>query len=301
MEIKIVITKQNKEKILKLIDQLVEYEAEGIVGESKEKTIFEPAEGCISSNFLSELQGIESMNVTKPEIKKSTFGSWGMFNSYVPGKAALRVLINLINKNDGKPVRFSDLVDECIAYFSKSGLYMYRGFPKKASESARGRLAMHLISPYHKMGLMRVNDDKRDPYVMITQEGFTFAKLQNPLLDGGDKTKSLSEEESRWLMSHLKTIEEQGYMEFSVLQNLTHFLATENRRFEDIVDWFKNNQNFVDWLKAGSRYKDDPKAFSFQLQNVARTFATGKIALLRELGVLTTSRAKYHVLRSLEV
>lgn len=301
MEIKIVITKQNKEKVLKLIDQLVECEAEGIAGESRDRTVFEPAEVSISPNFLRELPEVESIKVAEPEIEESMFGTWGMFNSYVPGKAALRVLTNLINKNGGKPVRFSDLVDECITYFSRSGLCKYRGFPKKTSESARGRLATHLILPYHEMGLMRVHGDKKDPHVMITHEGLAFAKLQNPLLDGGDKTKFLSEEESEWLISHLKRIDKLGYKEFSILEGLTHFLASADKRFEDIVNWFKSNQKFVDWLRTGSRYKDDPKAFSRQLHNVARTFTTGKIALLRELRVVTASRAEYRVLRSLEV
>jgi hypothetical protein len=79
------------------------------------------------------------------------------------------------------------------------------------------------------------------------------------------------------------------------------FLASANRRFEDIVNWFKNNQKFVDWLKTGSRYEDDPKAFSRQLHNVSSTFATGKIAILRELGVVTSSRAKYEILHDLGV
>lgn len=301
MQIRIVITKHNKEQILKLIDQLVEWEAKGIAAESTGRMVFKPAEVSTSPNFLRELPRVESIKVAEPEIKESIFGTWGMFNSYVPGKAALRVLMNLINENGGKPVRFSDLVDECITYFSRSGLCKYRGFPKKTSESARGRLATHLILPYHEMGLMRIYGNKKDPHVMITKEGLAFAKLQNPLLDGGDKTKLLSEEESEWLISHLKRIDKLGYKEFSILDGLTHFLASADKRFEDIVNWFKSSQKFVDWLRTGSRYKDDPKSFSRQLNNVARTFATGKIALLRELGVLTASRAKYQVLRSLEV
>lgn len=301
MEIRIVITKRNKEKVLKLIDQLVEWEAKGITAESTDRMVFEPAEVSTSPNFLRELPEVESIKVTEAEIQESIFGTWGMFNSYVPGKAALRVLTNLINENGGKPLRFSDLVDECITHFSRSGLCKYRGFPKRTSESARGRLATHLILPYHEMGLMRIYGNKKDPHVMITKEGLAFAKLQNPLLDGGDKTMFLSEEESEWLISHLKRIDKLGYKEFSILKGLAHFLASADKRFADIMNWFKSNQKFVDWLRTGSRYKDDPKAFSQQLHNVARTFATGKIALLRELRVLTASRAKYHVLRSLEV
>jgi len=301
MEIRIVITKKNKEKVLKLIDQLVECEAEGIATESTDRTIFEPAEVSISSNFLRELPEVESIKVTEPKVEESRFGTWGMFNSYVPGKAALRVLTNLINKNGGRPVRFSDLVDECVIHFSRSGLCKYRGFPKKTSESARGRLATHLILPYHEMGLMRVYGEKKDLHVMITEEGLAFTKLPNPLLDEGDKTKFLSEEESKWLISHLRRIDKLGYKEFSILEDLTRFLASAEKRFEDIANWFKRNENFVDWLRTGSRYQHDSAAFSRQLDNVARTFASGKIALLRELGLISTSRATYHVVRGLKV
>jgi len=223
-----------------------------------------------------------------------------MFNSYAPGKAALRVLMNLLNEKAGNPVKFSHLIDECMIYFSRSGLYKYRGFPKKTSESARGRLGAHLILPYHDMGLIKIYGGIKDGHVMFTEEGLAFAKLQNPLLDEKGKKKPLSEEESEWLISYLKKIDGLGYKEFFVLKGLTEFLARSERQFEDIVDWFKNKKDFVEWLREGSRYKDDPKAFTRQLDNVARTFVSGKIALLRELGVVSSARATYKVVQNLE-
>jgi len=301
MEIKIVITKKNKEKILKLIDQLVEYEAEGMIVEPPTKTDLESLEVYQSENLLKELSTFENIKFAQPEIKQKKFGAWGMFNSFAPGKAALRVLMNLLNENAGNPIQFSRLIDECMIYFSKSGLHKYRGFPKRMSESARGRLATHLILPYHDMGLMKVYGGIKDGHIMFTEKGLAFAKLQNPLLDEKGKTKPLSEDESEWLISYLREIDGLGYKEFSMLKGLTEFLASSKRHFEDIADWFKNKKDFVEWLRDGSRYEDDPKAFSRQLSNVARTFTSGKIALLRELGVLSTSRATYQVLRSLEV
>lgn len=300
MEIKIVITKRNKEKILKLIDQLVEYEAEGMITEPSTKINSKSLEAYQSENFLRELSTFENVRLAEPDIKQRKFGAWGMFNSYAPGKAALRVLMNLLNKNAGNPVKFSHLIDECMIYFSRSGLYKYRGFPKKTSESARGRLAAHLILPYHDMGLIKIYGGIKDGHVMFTEEGLAFAKLQNPMLDAKGKKKPLSEEESQWLISHLKEIDGLGYKEFSVLKGLTEFLARSERQFEDIVDWFKNKNDFVEWLREGSRHKDDPKAFTRQLDNVARTFVSGKVALLRELGVVSSARATYEVVQNLE-
>ena len=300
MEIKIVITKKNKEKILKLIDQLVEYEAEGMIVEPSTKTNLKSLEAYQSENLLKELSTFEDIEFARPEIKQKEFGAWGMFNSFAPGKAALRVLMNLLNENAGNPIRFSRLIDECMTYFSKSGLYKYRGFPKRMSESARGRLATHLILPYRDMGLMKVYGGPKDGHIMFTEEGLAFAKLQNPLLDEKGKTKPLSEDESEWLISYLREIDGLGYKEFSLLKGLTEFLAGSERQFEDIVNWFKNKEDFVEWLKASSRYKDDPKAFARQLDNVSTTYVSGKVALLRELGILSTSRATYKVLSTLE-
>jgi len=300
MEIKIVITKKNKEKILKLIDQLVEYEAEGMIIEPSTKTNLKSLEAYQSESFLKELSAFENIKLAEPEIKQRKFGAWGMFNSYAPGKAALRVLMKLLNKNAGNPIKFSRLIDECMTYFSRSGLYKYRGFPKRISESARGRLATHLILPYHEMGLMKVHGGMKNGHIMFTEKGLAFTKLQNPLLDEKGKTKPLSEDESQWLIGYLQEIDGLGYKEFSLLKGLTEFLADSKRQFEDIVDWFKNKKDFVEWLREGSRCEDDPKAFSRQLDNVARTFASGKVALLRELGVVSSARATYEVLQNLE-
>ena len=300
MEIKIVITKRNKEKILKLIDQLVDYEAEGIMEEPLTKIELRPLEQTSSGMLFKDITAVKDIKMAKPEVKQRMFGAWGMFNSFVPGKAALRILIGLLDQNAGNPVRFSYLIDECMTYFSRSGLYKYRGFPKKISESSRGRLAIHLILPYCDMGLARIYGNTKSGHITITKDGFTFAKLKNPLLDEKGKTRSLSRQEIEWLISYLKEIDRFGYKEFSLLKDLTNFLAVSERQFRDIVNWFKSKKDFVEWLRESSRYKENSEAFSRQLENVATTYASGKVALLRELEILSPSRATYKVLTSLK-
>jgi len=179
-------------------------------------------------------------------------------------------------------------------------LYKYRGFPKRTSESARGRLVSHLLLPYCSMGLMIIKGSKKTGHVMITKQGFVFAQLKNPLLDEMGKKRPLSQEERNWFIKYLKEIDSRGYKEFSFLLGLTNFLVNSKRKYKDIVEWFSKKEDFIKWLRERSRYKDDPKAFSHQLDNVARTFASGKIALLRELGILSTSRATYKVIHNLE-
>lgn len=300
MEIKIVITKKTKEQILKLIDQLVDWEAKSISENFPKKGTIEQIEAPKPIELIGKISEGEGITVAEPEIEKRLFGAWGMFNSFVPGKAALRVLVNLQNQNPRNQIKFPHLVDECITFFSKSGLYKYRGFPKRTSESARGRLVSHLLLPYSAMGLMNVKGSKKTGHVIITKEGLAFAQLKNPLLDETGKKRPLSKEESNWLIKYLKEIDSRGYKEFSLLLGLTEFLANSKREFGDIVDWFSRKENFIKWLRETSRYRDDPKAFSRQLDNVARTFASGKIALLRELGILSTARATYRVLHGLE-
>lgn len=299
MEIKVLITKQNKEKVLKLIDELVECEAEATAVASNQKEILSSIEPSQSASLIKEIPKGEGINVAEVEVQQKKFGSWGMFNSYVPGKAALRVLLHLMDKNDGKPVKYSDLVDECVVEFWKAGL-RYRGFPKKTSESAKGRLAMHIIWPFYEMGLIRVFKEEGNQTVAITRDGLEFAHLPNPLLDQGAKEKGLSSEEREWLLAHLKKIDEKGYKELTVFEDLVAFLSKRDRSFGDIVNYLQANKEFESWTRQGSRYKDNPKAFARQLHNISTTFASGKIALLRELGVLSTSRATYQVLRNLE-
>jgi hypothetical protein len=149
------------------------------------------------------------------------------------------------------------------------------------------------------MGLISICEEKDKQLVAITKEGFEFANIPNTLLDYGQEQQVLSEEESKWLLGYLRKIDRYGFKEFSLLKSLAEFLATGNKKFEDIVNWFKTNKEFVDWVKARSRYKDNFKAFSRQLHNISTTFAAGKIALLRELRIVSASRAKYHVLKGI--
>lgn len=292
------ITKRNKERILKLIDELVECEAEATAVVSSSMEILSSIESSQSLNF-TEMSEFEGISLAKANVKESKVGSWGMFNSYVPGKASLRVLLHLLKKDDGKPIRYWDFVDECVAEFWKVGL-RYRGFPKKTTKSAKGRLAMHLIWPFYEMGLLSVSGEKSNPLVAITKEGLEFTTLSNPLLDRREKEKPLSAEEQKWLLSHLEKIDKDGYKELTVFEDLVTFLSEGERGFKDIVSYFEENKEFKSWVLEGSRHKDSPKAFARQMRNMSRTFASGKIALLRELGIVSSARATYRVISQLK-
>ena len=56
------------------------------------------------------------------------------------------------------------------------------------------------------------------------------------------------------------------------------------------------NKEFQDYIKKRSkRAKDDPRAFQKQLSNYARSFASAKISLLREMGVVRDKRNDYTI------
>lgn len=298
MEIKIVITKENKDEVLKLIDQLVESENRVIsdkpVNNFDNNLIHKKSEGLITE----QLPDIEEKDFGEPIIEEHIFGTWGLFNSYVPGKTGLRVLINLMRQNDTGTINFSELIDKCQETFIKLNLGKYRGFPKKTSESAQNRFENHLLLPFNSMGLIRLLGEGKEKTVLITKSGYEFAQLDNGLLDKGDKKKYLTEEESNWLINYLKEINEKGFREFSILKNLTDFISTKKRNFAELTEWLKKKDEFKNWLRKGSRYEHDPKAFEKQLENVSRTMITGKIGLLRELGVLGDKRGEYKLLKN---
>lgn len=297
MEIRIVITKQNKERVLRLIDELVECESEVVAG-SSETQIASPDRSFRPAELFKEIPQAQDVSLADPRIEEKKFGAWGMFNSYLPGKASLRVLVSMMCRNGGNAVKFWKLVDECASEFWRLGL-RYRGFPKRTSDSAKSRLAMHLIWPYSDMGLMHIFGEKNDPLVAVTKDGKEFASLHNPLIDDG-KGQPLSSDEQKWMLSHLKKIDGLGYKDFTVLNEVVEFLKQGSRNFEDIVNHFRTSREFEPWVLQGSRHKDSPKAFAEQLQNVSRTFASGKIALLRELGIVSDSRAEYNVIGTME-
>jgi len=298
MEIRIVITKQNKERVLKLIDELVECESEALASGPTKTEVISTSQSPLQVDLTTQSHDAQKISLAESEIKERKFGSWGMFNSYVPGKAALRVLINMMSKNGGEAVKFWSLIDECASEFWRLRL-RYRGFPKRTSDSAKSRLAMHLIWPYNEMGLIRIFGEEKNPVVAVTKDGEEFASLHNPLIDDG-KGRPLSQKEQKWLLSHLKKIDGLGYKDFTILKGVIAFLAQGNRGFEDIVNYFQTDKDFGPWVLQGSRHRDSPKAFAQQLQNVSRTFASGKIALLRELGIVSDSRAKYKVIGTME-
>jgi hypothetical protein len=100
-------------------------------------------------------------------------------------------------------------------------------------------------------------------------------------------------------LSYLKKIDGQGYKEYTILSNVFEFIKEGHNGKDDLWTWFQNNPSFVDYIKVWSRKVDDPKAFKAQVENLAPTFSAGKLALLREMGVIRNKRNDYTVIGEL--
>lgn len=238
-------------------------------------------------------------------------GSWGMFNSFFPGKAVSRILGNMQNENKSDSIILKDLIEKSKQVFQVRELTKFRGFPNNIEkENAVGRLVYHFLQTFQYMGLLSVTaKDKSvddvwgelwtDIEISLTKQGLEFAQIKNKVFDENEPVQVLTVEEKEWLLDYLKAIDKKGYKEFSMLKDVFDFLKQGHNGKDDLWAWFAQNKSFVEYLREGSRKSDDPKAFKKQVENLSTMFAASKIALLRELGMIRNRRNDYTIIGEL--
>lgn len=306
MELRVKITRDNVDKVARLMKELIYLESgevtvTGVKAEAATLNLTKPL-----PNYLAPPPDLTNLKSGNPYLKTpgaEHVGTWGQFNSFFPVKAVLRILSHLVSENGGKAANLQDLVNRSKAVFELAGLRHYRGFPSSRKESAVGRLVWHFITPAHEMGLIKIEGEDEVPvrgwgkvHVVPTKEGLEFARLKNLIFDEQDTKQLLSDAEREWVLGHLKKIDAKGYKEYSFLKEIFDELKKGNA---DIASWLKNNQRFINYVKSWSRKAEDEKKFKKQVANVAGTFVQSKIALLRELGVISDKRNDYSILRNL--
>lgn len=320
MELRIEITKENKEKIFELISALLEEETTQPsfeIGHEK---------APIRRGYLSmpeKISGLKEGSVMKyggtRDTQTQLVGTWGQFNSFFPIKAALRILANLLSESKKDSTNFREFVFECTEIFrsmkiSNKRLSKYRGFPLRKKDTAIGRFVWHFLIPAQEMGLIRITESSLDykgmPYapndwnsvcITITREGLEFAMLENPLFDGTSMDQVLGENERRWIIKFLKRIEKDGFAEYSLLEDVYEFLKKGHNGKEELWSWFESDKRFIDYIKSWSRKSGKPAQLKQQIASLAGTFSASKIALLRELGVVRNKRNDYTVIRRLDM
>ncbi len=325
MELKISVTKKNKNKIFQLIDALLEEEIDGALEiEADEKQV--KLDNNLTKPIIKESDLLRIPKVvdnTKPgkpilfingDDRPQRIGTWGQVNSFFSIKAALRVLANLLEERNVDSINLDDYVKICIKLFKERELNNFRGFPSTDKDTAVGRFVWHFLSAAHEMGLIVIKDSKlnhegmpttlhdwEDVSIGITQEGLEFARLKNNLMDRISKEQILTQEERNWMTSFLKKIDSEGYKEYTILKDVFCFLKDGHNGKSDLWNWFENDQRFIDYIKSWSRKvaSGNEEDIKNQIKNLSATFSASKIALLRELGVIQNKRNSYDVISEL--
>jgi hypothetical protein len=319
MELRIEITKQNRERIFEVINTLLEEEAAKSSADTSRK------KASVARNYLSipeKIDGLEHgavMRYDDPRDKQvQLVGTWGQFNSFFPVKAALRILANFLSESEKDCVNLRNFIFQCIEVFRRTEiknkrLGKYRGFPLRKKDTATGRFVWHFLAPAQEMGLIRVTksptgckgiptapNDWNKVYITITQKGLEFARLRNPLFDGTSMEQVLGEDERKWIINFLKEVDEQGFGEYSLLKGVYEFLKEGHDGNEELWSWFERNGRFIDYVASWSRQAREPDQMKKQISRLAKTFSASKVALLRELAVVKNRRNDYKIIRGLE-
>jgi len=303
MELRIKITKKNVKQIAKILPLLLEenIEEERISEVDIDYSTFEKHYN--NYRYLSipkEMKGLNPGEIIITDETKAV-GSWGQFNSYFPIKAVLRVIANLMIKNQSVTVDLNDIVILCRKEFKKANLTKYRGFPISEKPSSTGRLVWHFITTAHMMGLVVIDGGNRKSIplndwvgvaISISKEGFEFAVLPNRILDMREDVQILTIEEKNWLLDYLKKIDKMGYKEYTFLSRVYGVL----KKREDVKSWLEEDIEFGDYVKGWSRKSNIEVELRKQISNLAIVFSSSKIAILRELGVISNKRGDYTVI-----
>jgi len=309
LELRIKITPENAERVMRLIRELVV--SEDLVGSEESAAVLDIEKTAetskeVAKKYLSPPPAFDDLvhgEVTLTETAKYV-GTWGQFNSFFPMKAVLRVLAHLMEESNRSPVSLQALVDKSVQAFKAMGLQRFRGFPKRYKrESSIGRLVWHFVTTACEMGLIKIEGDSEIPShdwdrvsISITREGWEFSKLENRLLDWNGKEQVLTDDERNWMADYLKKIDVRGFREFSILMDVFEELKKGNT---DISSWLERNENFRQYIRSWSRKTENLAEFDQQLKTVAIMFAQSKIALLREMGAISNRRNDYTVIGSL--
>ena len=336
MQLNITITKKNKDKVFKLIDTILEDETDGFKEENK-IAISEETKNPVNSeiNYLRKPEDIPNLKNGKIVVYEKDFilenkrinsvGSWGQFNSFFPIKASLRILANNMKQHNTSSVRLDDFIKICEDQFQKKNYHDLRGFPSSKKDTAWGRFVWHFLTTAYEMGLIVIKESKLDyegmpgtlldwdkVMIAITKEGLEFAKMPNNIFDNKDKQKELTtddqiltNDEKKWIISFLKRINDNGYREYNFLFDIYKFLTSKHDGSigtRELQHWFQNNVEFIDYIKSWSRKAEsiDERGLKEQVYNLSVTFASSKIALLRELSVVKNKRSDYSIIGNME-
>lgn len=247
--------------------------------------------------------------ITNEETK--TWGAWLMFNDFFAPKFLARVLAWKMQKNNADSILLSHLMTNSIDIIRTNNLSQLKGFPNLNKDKDGNRLVYHFLKTFENMGLVNaesaedgIEDIWKENWdkirVSLTQEGLEFAQIKNNIFDKGETEQILTPEEKNWLVNYYKKIDKEGYKEYSVLKEVYDFLKDGNNGNRDLWNWFENNGKMKKYILSRSeRVRKDENKLKKQVHNYARSFASAKVSLLRELGVVKDKRNNYTIIGDL--
>lgn len=311
MELKIRITKENKNKVFKLIEGLLDEES--VVIESQPSIVKSSKDNDVLQ-LLSQPQGLDNLSFGnifkyKEDIRPQTVGFWAQTNSVFSIMASLRILANLMRNSNSISINLQEFVNICKKVFN-FGYGKYRGFPSSDKESAIGRFVWHFLTPAFEMGLISIKESKSNqegiPWqnkewkkvqIAITKQGYQLAKIHSKFFDEKGEEQILNDEERVWWLNYLKEIDSKGFKEYNLMRDVYNFLRKGHNGKDELFNWFENDERFVNYIKSWSRKakSGDDETFNKQLNNLAMSFAGSKVALLREFGLIKNKRNDYSI------
>lgn len=160
---------------------------------------------------------IPASNVkTLPDISRDSvprFPLWGQYYRFLPLKLVVRVLANL---SIDEPPKLEIAREICVDIATKVGQTLKHShkelsttFPED-SEKSKTRFANQYVGHVKSPNKLLVGMSEELLFINImhdrmglTSHGITFAKLRNPVIDDGEFSQSLSEDESMFLIKHI--------------------------------------------------------------------------------------------------
>ena len=232
-----------------------------------------------------------------------------MFNDIFAPKFLMRITANLLKKQNAEYISVNDLISVSRDVIKGNGFSKLKGFPNDVEDdNSLGRLVYHFLKTAVNMGLFEArsksNGEKvwsekwENILITITNEGLEFARLPNSVFDEGKKEQVLTSEERKWLINYFRRIDNTNYREYSTLREVYEFLSRGKCSYEDLCKWFRSQKRFVEYVKGKSKMTTNT-FLGKQLENYSQSFASSKISLLRELGVIKNKRNDYTVLGAL--
>lgn len=206
------------EFIIFAIESYLELQKEGIKifdFESKETMKEEIKKENSFGNYLKS--NIENVKyIESPIIADKPI--WGQFSRIFPIKLSLRVLANML-ENNGEMIEIKEFEDKATKiaeeYYKileeddkKKGRILgdnfNAGLPKKGEKSEHRFQSQYLENALINLKFADIKKVNGKPKrIGITENGYKFAILENPIIDNNDFNSQLSEQETEFFLNHI--------------------------------------------------------------------------------------------------